>query len=142
MSGSRANSRKALRKTQAPYRTIPSRYSGADISAPLLADRHIPLAVGLSLLVDEGVGQRLAELLDAAVERAVRLVREERDQHPSEWAAITSVAGKLGCGTEALRKWLLQAQKDTGERPGLTTSDAERLRVARTAPRLSVRIAS
>lgn len=36
--------------------------------------------------------------------RAVRLVPEKRDQHPSEWAAITSVAEELGCGTEALRK--------------------------------------
>ena len=59
----------------------------------------------------------------------MRLVLEERDQHPSEWAAITSVAEKLGCGTEALRKWLRQAQKDSGQRPGLTTSDAERLKV-------------
>lgn len=54
---------------------------------------------------------------------------EERDQHPSEWAAITSVAEKLGCGTEALRKWLRQAQKDSGQRLDLTTSDAERLKV-------------
>ena len=59
----------------------------------------------------------------------MRLVLEERDQHPSQWAAITSVAGKLGCGTEALRKWVRQAEKDSGQRPGLTTSDAERLKV-------------
>lgn len=58
----------------------------------------------------------------------MRLVLEEQDQHPSEWAAITSVAGKLGCGTEALRKWVRQAQRDSGMRPGLTTSDPERLK--------------
>jgi transposase len=73
-----------------------------------------------------GTGTRYPKELK---ERAVRLVLEERDQHPSEWAAITSVAEKLGCGTEALRKWLRQAQKDSGQRPGLTTSDAERLKV-------------
>ena len=73
-----------------------------------------------------GTGTRYPKELK---ERAVRLVLEERDQHPSEWAAITSVAEKLGCGTEALRKWLRQAQKDSGQRPGVTTSDAERLKV-------------
>jgi transposase len=55
-------------------------------------------------------------------------VLEERDQHPSQWAAITSIAAKLGCGTEALRKWVRQAEKDSGQRPGLMTSDAERLK--------------
>jgi len=73
-----------------------------------------------------GTGSRYPRELK---ERAVRLVLEERDQHPSEWAAITSVAGKLGCGTEALRKWVRQAQRDSGQRPGLSTSDAERLKV-------------
>ena len=61
-------------------------------------------------------------------ERAVRLVLEEQGQHPSQWAAITSVAEKLGCGKEALRKWLRQSEKDHGRRPGLTTADSERLK--------------
>ena len=43
-------------------------------------------------------------------ERAIRLVREHREEYPSEWAAITSIAGKLGIGTEALRLWLRRAQ--------------------------------
>ncbi|MBV9173393.1 MAG: transposase [Chloroflexi bacterium] len=61
-------------------------------------------------------------------ERAVRMVQEHRDEYPSEWAAITSIAGKLGVGTEALRLWLRRAQIDEGQRPGLTSEERERLR--------------
>ena len=61
-------------------------------------------------------------------ERAVRLVLEQQDQHSSQWAAICSVAEKLGIGTEAVRKWLRQAERDGGQRPGLTTSESERLK--------------
>jgi transposase len=61
-------------------------------------------------------------------ERAVRLVLEQQDQHRSQWAAICSVAEKLGIGTEAVRKWLRQAERDGGQRPGLTTSERERLK--------------
>jgi transposase len=61
-------------------------------------------------------------------ERAVRMVQEHRGEYPSEWAAITSIAGKLGVGTEALRLWLRRAQIDEGERPGLTSQERERLK--------------
>jgi transposase len=61
-------------------------------------------------------------------ERAVRMVQEHRDEYPSEWATITSIAGKLGVGTEALRLWLRRAQVDEGERPGLTNQERERLK--------------
>ena len=64
-------------------------------------------------------------------ERAVRLVREHRAEYPSEWAAIQSVAGKLGVGTEALRLWLRRDQVDQGQRrqrPGVTTAERERIR--------------
>ena len=61
-------------------------------------------------------------------ERAVRLVLEEQSQHPSQWAAIMSVSAKLGCGHEALRKWVRRAEVDGGQRAGLTTSDQERLK--------------
>jgi len=60
-------------------------------------------------------------------ERAVRLVEETRESHESEWAAIASVAGKIGCTPETLRKWVRQAQRDAGKRGGLTTSDKQRL---------------
>ena len=60
-------------------------------------------------------------------ERAVRLVFEQQDAHESQWAAIVSIAEKMGCSSEALRKWVRQAERDTGQRPGLKTSERERL---------------
>ena len=61
-------------------------------------------------------------------ERAVRMVEEYREAHASEWAVLQSVAPKLGCTAETLRKWVRQAQRDAGHRPGLTTSERERLK--------------
>jgi transposase len=61
-------------------------------------------------------------------ERGVRLVFEEQGSHASQWATITSIAGKLGCTAETLRKWVRQAERDVGERPGLTSSERERLK--------------
>ena len=61
-------------------------------------------------------------------ERAVRLVWEQARQHPSEWAAISSIAEKVGCTPETLRKWVRQAERDSGRRAGLTTDDRERLK--------------
>jgi transposase len=60
-------------------------------------------------------------------ERAVRLVQEHRQEYPSEWAAITSIAGKLGVGREALRLWLRRIQVDQHQRPGVTTAERERI---------------
>jgi len=60
-------------------------------------------------------------------ERAVRMVEESRGEHGSQWAAIRSVAEKLGCTTETLRRWVRQAEIDQGKRAGMTSSDAERL---------------
>jgi transposase-like protein len=65
-------------------------------------------------------------------ERAVRLVAESRDQYESEWAAMSSIAAKLGIGTtETLRKWVRQAQVDDGARPGTTEESAELQRLKR-----------
>ena len=61
-------------------------------------------------------------------ERAVRLVFEQQGEHDSQWAAICSIAGKMGCTPETLRKWVRQAEHDAGGRPGLTTSERERLK--------------
>ena len=60
-------------------------------------------------------------------ERAVRMVQEHRDQYPSEWAAITSIATKLGMGPETLRLWLRRARVDRHERQGLTTEERQRM---------------
>ena len=61
-------------------------------------------------------------------ERAVRLVFEQQGNHESQWAAIVSVAEKLGCTAETLRKWVRQAERNTGQRPGLTTGERERMK--------------
>src|SRR5829696_5921894 len=62
-------------------------------------------------------------------ERAMRLVREHRDEHLSEWAAIQAIAGKLGMRPETLRLWLRRDEVDHHQRPGVTSSERERVRV-------------
>jgi transposase len=61
-------------------------------------------------------------------ERAVRLVHEHGPEYPSQWAAIQSIAGKFGCTTETLRKWVRQTERDRGLRPGLTSDERQRLK--------------
>lgn len=61
-------------------------------------------------------------------ERAVRMVREHEQQYDSQWSAIRSIAGKIGCSAEALRNWVRQAERDSGDRPGLTTSERQQLK--------------
>src|SRR5690348_16095576 len=61
-------------------------------------------------------------------ERAVRLVFEQQDKHESQWAAIVSIAEKMACTAETLRKWVRQAERNTGQRPGQTTSERERMK--------------
>jgi len=56
------------------------------------------------------------------------LVFEQQAAHESQWAAITSIATKLGCTAETLRKWVRRAERDAGKRPGLTTSERDRLK--------------
>jgi transposase len=60
-------------------------------------------------------------------ERAVRLVLTQQEAHDSQWAAIKSIAAKMGCTAETLRTWVRQTERNEGKRSGLTTD--ERLRV-------------
>src|SRR6266581_5088273 len=61
-------------------------------------------------------------------DRAVRMVLEQQDKHESQWAAITSIAEKIGCTAETLRSWVRQGERDAGRRPGLTTEERVRLK--------------
>ena len=61
-------------------------------------------------------------------ERAVRMVVEHTPEHTSQWAAIESISEKIGCTAETLRKWVRRAERDTGQRPGLTTDERARLK--------------
>jgi transposase len=61
-------------------------------------------------------------------ERAVRLVQEHRGEYPSLWAAVESIAPKIGCVPQTLLDWVKQAEVDAGARPGVTTADAQRIK--------------
>jgi transposase len=61
-------------------------------------------------------------------ERAVRLAMEHRDDYQSEAAALTAIAGKLGCSPDSLRVWMRQVQRDGGERPGPTSEEKARIK--------------
>ena len=62
------------------------------------------------------------------VERAVRMVFDAKDQYASQWAAIESIAGKIGCTAETLRRWVRQGERDNGARPGSTTVKQQRIK--------------
>ena len=61
-------------------------------------------------------------------ERAVRMVQEHRGQYPSLWAAIESIAPKIGCVPQTLHEWVKRHQIDTGAREGITTTELQRLK--------------
>ena len=61
-------------------------------------------------------------------ERAVRLVREHRGEYPSLWAAVESIAAKIGCVPQTLLTWVQRHEIDTGVREGVTTAEAKRVK--------------
>ena len=61
-------------------------------------------------------------------ERAVRMVLEHRGEHPSQWAAIESIAAKVGCVPQTLHTWVKQHEIDAGQRDGVSTAEAQRIK--------------
>jgi len=61
-------------------------------------------------------------------DRAVRMVFEHRGEHESQWAAVVSIAGKIGCTAQTLLNWVRQHERDTGQREGVTTAEARRVK--------------
>ena len=61
-------------------------------------------------------------------ERAVRMVQEHRSDYPSLWATVQSIAPKIGCTAETLQEWVKRVEVDAGQRVGITTSEAQRIK--------------
>jgi transposase len=61
-------------------------------------------------------------------ERAVRMVREHRKDHPSLWAAIEALAPMFGCVPQTLNEWVKKAETDAGQRPGLTSDERAKMK--------------
>lgn len=61
-------------------------------------------------------------------ERAVRMVQEHRSEHPSQWAAIESIAAKVGCVPQTLHTWVKRHEVDVGQREGVSTAEAQRIK--------------
>jgi len=61
-------------------------------------------------------------------ERAVRMVFEHQREYPSQWQAVVSIASKIGCTAETLRKWVRRAEVDSGRRAGLTNDERARIK--------------
>ena len=60
--------------------------------------------------------------------RAVRMVVEHEAEHPSRWAAVSSIAAKIGCSAHTLNEWLKKAEVDSGKRTGLPSDVAARMK--------------
>jgi transposase-like protein len=98
-------------------------------ASALEAQSTLGIEVGFGSALPAG---RMAEVQDAGILLTVALEEgggdEHEAEHESQWAAIKSIAEKIGCTAETLRKWVRQDERDSGRRAGLTTKDRERMK--------------
>lgn len=83
---------------------------------------------GKILREDRAMNKRSNRFSPEVRERAVRMVQEHSSEYPSLWAAAQSIAPKIGCTPETLIEWLKREQIDTGQRPGVTSAEAQRIK--------------
>ncbi|MBB2830596.1 UNVERIFIED_ORG: transposase-like protein [Rhizobium esperanzae] len=70
--------------------------------------------------------------------RAVRMVLDHQGEYSSRWAAVSSIAAKIGFTAQTLNEWVKKAKVDDGSRPGLPSEVAEKMKVlVREKPRAS-----
>ena len=103
-------------------------FVAGDLRDPRRAALPIAAAIGGMIVPRMEPMARPTRYSPEVRERAVRMVREHGPEHPSQWAAIVAIAAKLGCTSETLRRWVRQAERDTGQRAGLTTDERQRLK--------------
>ncbi len=72
--------------------------------------------------------QQKSQFTKEVQDRAVRMVLDQSPQHPSQWAAILSIAPKIGCTAQTLRKWVKRHEIDSGFVPGMKTTERERIK--------------
>src|SRR5690606_35020099 len=92
---------------------------------PLFYPKAVSKEIGCYII---GVMRQAKKYSPEVRERAVRMVFEHESEYSSQWAAIQSIAEKIGCSGETLRNSVRQAERDAGKVPGLTTTERERIK--------------